>query len=164
MNKNTEVKKEGPKETWNKKISGYFVQEVEPVTCVKSLENFSEVLKIISKGDKKLKIIEIGGGSGIFCKAVLDTFPSLVEEYALVDISEVMVEFAQERLKEYLKQTENFKLSIHLLSMEDLNTISDKHYDIVISNYCIHLVENPAKAFTEVKRVLKPDGNLPLRF
>jgi SAM-dependent methyltransferase len=94
------------------------------------------------------------------CKAVLDSHADLIAEYALVDISEAMIGFSKERLKFYSQESHKLKLSFYVLSADELQSISDDYYDIVVSNYCIHLVGDLQKALKEIKRILKPEGYL----
>lgn len=138
-------------------MSVYFSEEVEPVTLQHSLSNFELLLSKADFHNKKLKIAELGCASGIFCKAVLEKYSELIDEYLLVDISDTMIELAKKRLNNYTADS-SIKIELRVLSMDDLQSVDDNHYEIVVSNFCIHLVAYPDKAFTEVHRILKAGG------
>lgn len=139
-------------------LSNYFAEKIEPSTLPNALQNFEQLISVLpSIGG--LKLIELGCGSGLFCKNILENYSSLISEYTLVDISDIMVDLAKQRLQDHIADGKH-KLSFHVLSIDDLSSIPSGEYDLAISNYCIHLTAYPDRAFAEARRVLKPQGYL----
>ncbi len=139
-------------------LSNFFAEKIEPTTLPNALQNFEQLISVLPS-ISGLRVIELGCGSGIFCKSILDSYSSLIDEYTLVDISDVMVDIAKKRLEDHIANGK-CKLNFHVLSIDDLHSIPSGAYDLAISNYCIHLTAYPHKAFLEAKRVLKPEGYL----
>jgi len=123
-------------------LSNYFAEKVEPTTLPNALQNFEQLISVLpSIGG--LKLIELGCGSGLFCKHILDNYASLITEYTLVDISDIMIDLAKQRLQDYVSSGKQ-KMSFYVLSVDDLHSIPSGEYDLAIANYCIHLAAYPA--------------------
>lgn len=71
-----------------------------------------------------------------------------------VDISEVMLNIANRRIKERFDNLYFCRMNAYDLM------IQDHSIDVVIENAMLHLVDEPIKVYEEIKRVLKPNGIL----
>lgn len=97
------------------------------------------------------KILELGCGDGSFWLQNKDRHPEHCE-ITLTDISEGMIEDARNNLGD-LGKFFTFKV------MDAQNiTFQDSEFDIVIANHVIYYIQNREKVFSEIDRVLKPNG------
>lgn len=109
----------------------------------------SEILCRLPK-DKKLKILDVGTGTGYFAILLAKQGYSVTG----IDISRVM-------LAEARCQCRAFDVSAEFLEMDaQALTFPDSVYDVVISRNLIWTLPKPQKAYREWVRVLKPGGIL----
>jgi ubiquinone/menaquinone biosynthesis C-methylase UbiE len=114
---------------------------------LKKLKKVISLLKL--HGEER--IIEIGVGSGIHARYLLNWFPNL--DFWGIDISEEMLKLAQDRLKEFK--------NVHLSVGDAQNTkFEDNFFDCVYYASTLHHIPNPELAFRETKRILKPHGRV----
>ncbi len=117
----------------------------------------SPVEKTLSKWRRRLlkdaqgKTLEIGIGTG---KSLSD-YPKGVSIVG-IDSSENMLKHARKRANGY-----NHIEELLIMDAEDL-TFPDNTFDTVVSSCVFCSVHNPVKAFREIKRVCKSDGNIYL--
>ena len=117
----------------------------------------SPVEKTLSKWRKKLlkdvqgKTLEIGVGTG---KSFID-YPEGVLVTG-IDSSENMLKYARRRANEHVHIDE-----LLIMDAEELN-FDDNTFDTVVSSCVFCSVHNPVKAFKEMKRVCKDNGNIYL--
>ncbi len=108
---------------------------------------------IVKRYGKGIVVVDIGCGLGQatipFAKAGAITIG--------VDISEKMLEFANQRSKNKYDNLYFCKMNAYNLNLED------ESVDIVVENAMIHLVDNPEQVYKEIYRVLKKDGKF-IRF
>lgn len=99
----------------------------------------------------KDKILEIGCGNGELWK---DKEYKLQETASIVlsDISEGMLRDARENLKNF-----EDKINFRLIDCTEL-PYENESLDIIIGNHMLFYVKDREKAFSEIKRVLKPGG------
>lgn len=116
----------------------------------KLAENWSSFGKIRQKyiSPLKGKILEIGVGSG----ANLKHYDPQAEVVA-IEPSPKMLARAEKKLTKLKHQHIKLKLG----RAEELQ-FSDNSFDYVVSSLVFCSVDDPQKAISEVKRVLKPDG------
>src|SRR5688500_5275499 len=95
------------------------------------------------------KVLEIGCGTGRVTKHLRDALP---ESCTLIasDISEDMLAFAKEKLKDK-------NIQWQIIDAQSL-PFEDNSIDLVVSCFAFMFVEDKAKAFSEVYRVLKKGG------
>ena len=117
----------------------------------------SPVEKTLSRWRKRLlkdvqgKTLEIGVGTG---KSFTD-YPSGVSVTG-IDSSENMLKYARRRANDHVHIDELLIMDAEVLDFED------NSFDTVVSSCVFCSVHNPVKAFKEMKRVCKKNGNIYL--
>ncbi len=105
------------------------------------------------------RVFELGCGTGRFAKRLLSESLPASARYRGVDLSQTMVQIAQERLAEFGDRARV------ILSDGSLHfDLSDHSLDCFLSTYVLDLlpVEDIRTALIEARRVLKPEGKLCL--
>ena len=106
------------------------------------------LLENISIGNRQLRLLDIGCGTGILVKRVSECYPD-AKVYG-IDLSHDMIRYG-------LLQAENCQFA--QANCESL-PFADNSFDIVTSSNSFHHYPNQARAVNEMHRVLKPDGKL----
>jgi SAM-dependent methyltransferase len=96
------------------------------------------------------RVLEIGAGNG----ANFHRYPEAVTEIVATEPDPYMIERAEQTARE-LHRT----ITIRQAPAESL-PFTDAEFDAVVSTLVLCTVSNPAKALGEVRRVLKPGGEL----
>lgn len=99
---------------------------------------------------EKIEVLDIGTGPGFF--------PLLLSEMGhhvtAIDCTESMLETARENVK-----AAGFDVSFHLMDAHKLD-FDDNSFDLILTRNVTWLMYNPAQAYQEWHRVLKPGGRL----
>lgn len=116
--------------------------------------HFKKIYKIIDLLDIKDgdSILEVGCGSGIHAKALLD---SKKIKYSGIDISKGMIDETRERLRGHQDIFLKVSDGEHL-------PYKDNTFDGVFFCSSLHHMPQPDKVIREIKRVLRPGGRLAL--
>lgn len=112
--------------------------------------NTIEQLKIAS-GDN---ILEVGMGNGFFVNEIITVDPSV--QYTGVDFSPVMVEEAQQANARYI---DTRQVSFHLATADTL-PFNEHTFNKIFTINTLYFWEDYVRTFNELRRVLKPNGNL----
>jgi ubiquinone/menaquinone biosynthesis C-methylase UbiE len=121
----------------------------------KSYDDFAD--NVISKVSPlpNSKVLEIGPGPGWGGISLLKKRPDIYLDG--IEASADMVAIANENAKnEGLENRSNFYVGVG----EDMSTIDNGQYDLVISRESLHHWIEPKKVFNEISRVLKPNGKI----
>lgn len=110
-----------------------------------------EFLRSWSRLSPTDKVLDVACGTGEFERLILSENPS--QQIVGVDISEKMIELARQKLQSYAN------VDFQLASVATL-PFDDASFDTVISANSFHYFDDPNVALNEMKRVLKPNGNL----
>jgi ubiquinone/menaquinone biosynthesis C-methylase UbiE len=104
-----------------------------------------------------MKILDAGCGSGLLCKFLSEKYSDQNIHLTGFDFSETRVRQAEDNLKKsgYV----NIKIEHQNLEMIKHE---DNQFDLIICRFVIEHLENPIKAITELKRILRPNGVLYL--
>ena len=94
-------------------------------------------------------VLSLGGGGGQQTP-ILAAFGCDVES---ADISRVMIERDKEALRRY-----SLEGKPHVMDMQDLSAFAESSFDGVISPVSMNFVNDIEKVYSEVARVLRPDG------
>ncbi len=106
--------------------------------------------------DRDIKFMDAGGGTGRWSIKILEYLPQ--SEGVLCDISDEMMSEASKKVAE--KKLDS-KLSLQKCNIEKMHDQKDNTYGLVINFHnVLAFTQNPAKAFSEMFRVLKNGGFL----
>jgi ubiquinone/menaquinone biosynthesis C-methylase UbiE len=93
-------------------------------------------------------VLDVACGTGTFERLVLLEQPT--RSIVGVDLSEKMLEIAAQKCRDYPNA------SVAALPF------ADRSFDVVVSASAFHYFENPTAALIEMRRVLKPEGELTI--
>lgn len=93
-------------------------------------------------------IVDVGVGPGLLCQAIYKKIPKAT--IIGIDPNKKMLELAQENVK-----LDSFKV---LQGFSENIVLKDNSVDIVVSRFSLSYWSNPLKSFTEISRILKPQG------
>lgn len=110
----------------------------------------SELAKVDFSGISK--VLDAGCGSGFVTRSLLDLFPSLI--VTGVDYGIDRVEDARRLSKEEGKVADFLEASLYELPFED------NEFDMIISRFVFHHLDDHQKAMDELYRVVKPGGRV----
>ena len=96
-------------------------------------------------------VLDVGCGTGEFERLVLLEQPT--QAIVGIDLSEQMLERAQQKCRDY-PHVSFQKASVAALPF------SDRSFDVIVSASAFHYFNDPIAALTEMKRVLKPNGEI----
>ncbi|MEA2478449.1 MAG: hypothetical protein QOJ07_371 [Thermoleophilaceae bacterium] len=96
------------------------------------------------------RVLEIGGGTG----ANLPFYPAGVKELVITEPEEPMARRAERKLSEHAVNARVVHAPAEELPFEDAS------FDFAVSTLVLCTVNDPARALSELRRVLKPDGRL----
>lgn len=133
----------------NKKFWEKAAKLYTPIQERKNAKLYLELCNIISKRlDKNMQVLELACGTGQL------TFPlcEKVAGWEATDFSEKMIEEAKARAA-------NFPVAFTVQDATNL-PYEDGSFDTVIIANALHIMPNPDKALTEIRRVLKAGGLL----
>ncbi len=130
---------------WDKFAGNYdkFIKKTVDKTYQSVLSNIESELEISNT------VLEIGTGTGIISFAICSKVASIVA----TDISPAMLKIATQKQEETNIRNIDFQIqdSYQL-------TFPDNTFDVVIASNLLHLLYEPEKPISEVKRVLKDNG------
>ena len=95
-------------------------------------------------------VLEIGVGSGLN----LPLYSSVVERVCALDPSPQLLQFAGRRVADAVVPVWLLRASAEHLPFRDAS------FDTVVTTWALCSIPNPVAALTEMRRVLKPSGNL----
>lgn len=137
------------KEITNKKFWEKVARLYTPMQERKNAKLYMELCDIISKSlDKNMQVLELACGTGQL------TFPlcKKVSGWEATDFSEKMIEEAKARAS-------NLPVTFTVQDATNL-PYEDGRFDTVVIANALHIMPNPDKALTEIRRVLKRGGLL----
>jgi ubiquinone/menaquinone biosynthesis C-methylase UbiE len=95
-------------------------------------------------------VLEVGCGDGMMWRENADRIPSNWQ-LTLTDLSPGMLEEARAALGD--------RAEYAVADVEELH-FADDSFDVVIANHMLFHVEEPERAFSQIRRVLRPGGSL----
>lgn len=96
-------------------------------------------------------VLDLGCGTGVLLQRLTKQYPTA--KLSGLDTSAAMLAIAQQ------KRLDSVQLQT---GAADQLPFPEHHFDLVISTSAFHYFQNPEKAFQEIRRVLKPQGQLTL--
>ncbi|KXT10980.1 hypothetical protein AC579_5172 [Pseudocercospora musae] len=125
-------------------------------------DKLAGVIGLISHQDPRMRILEVGAGSGGATKPALDalkgdsSFPKYAE-YVFTDVSTAFLSRAQEKFKNYKK------MSFSILDIEkDDHGFTDHTFDLIIASNVIHATASIVETLSKCRRLLRPGGRIIL--
>jgi len=106
----------------------------------------------------RLRILELGGGTGATTAAILPMLPPERVRYRFTDVSEVFLERASARFAEY-----SF-LRYGLLDIENEKQLAQHggSYDLIVAANVVHATRNLESTLSGIRGLLSPGGTLVL--
>ncbi|CAI7659405.1 unnamed protein product [Penicillium glandicola] len=108
----------------------------------------------------RMKILEIGAGSGSATKSILERIGSSYHSYTFTDISPGFFEEAKQQFSDH-----NDHFVYQVLNVEQDPSeqgFEDNSYDLIIAANVLHATRSMKGTMTNVRRLLKPGGYLGL--
>ena len=137
------------KRSTNKKFWERVAKLYTPMQERKNAKLYRELCKIISKSlDKNMQVLELACGTGQL------TFP-LCEKVASWEATD----FSGKMIGEAKSRSSNSPVTFAIQDAMNL-PYEDGRFDTVIIANALHIMPNPDKALTEIRRVLKTGGLL----
>lgn len=96
-------------------------------------------------------VLDVACGTGEFERLMLAEHPT--QQMTGVDISERMLAIAAQKCSAYLN-------AAFYTAPASALPFADHHFDVIVSANAFHYFDAPEAALAEMKRVLKPDGNV----
>lgn len=98
---------------------------------------FETAVNIIPfSNQQKIRVLDLGAGTGLFSKVILEAFPRA--EIMLMDVAEKMLDVARERFTENADQ-----IQINVSDYRELD--ANESFDLIISSLSIHHLEDKEK-------------------
>lgn len=112
----------------------------------KDNEAYRQMYELIAPVVRHKKVLELATGTGLIAKHIVES----ADYIEATDASAEMIEQAKQGVT-------SEKL---LFSVQDMFHLpyADESFDVVIVSNALHIVPEPEKALTEIRRVLKDDG------
>jgi ubiquinone/menaquinone biosynthesis C-methylase UbiE len=105
--------------------------------------------KLIADVSGSSKILEVATGTGLLAFEICNNVNSI----NAIDIAPEMIQIARE--KQHQKSISNIVFEVG----DSRNLLfEDSSFDVVIASNVLHLLFEPEKSLSEIRRVLKPDG------
>ena len=140
------------KEKVKKTVKNNFKVSVEKYFSFEKKYNFFYNLTValarFAGVEPSYKILDVGCGYGVSCKALKDKFQC---DVIGVDLSEEMVNFGKKIYEE---------IEISVCDGENLSSFSENYFDTVLYNASIFIFPDTLQAFKSAKTVLKERGSL----
>lgn len=119
----------------------------------------NDVLKTITQEKKEtIKILEVGGGTGLLTRHLLEITAKANVEYYFTDISDYFIKKAKE-----VEGFNNIKFKLFDISKNPVEQgIGKKSFDIILGLNVVHATPNISKTVGNLKTLLTNDGALIL--
>jgi len=109
------------------------------------------IKKMAATIDRYDKVLEIATGTGIIALSLSET----LENITAIDFSEKMIAIARRKAE----KIRNEKIQFEVQDACNMN-FQDNQFDVVIISNALHIMPDPERVLSEIKRVLKNDGRL----
>lgn len=104
----------------------------------------------------RIRILEIGAGTGAATEAILPHLPADRTDYTFTDVSGLFLALAAERFRDYPF------LTYRQLDIENPQEFEPHSFDILIASNVLHATGDLAQSLRNAKRLLAPGGMLAL--
>lgn len=131
-------------ESWDAASRGY-AEKISPSITQGYADELVEFLEV----DSSSEALEVGAGSG----ALTETLAGQVRSLLATDFSPKMVELLRERMRTITATN----VTCEVMDGQSLQ-VQDASFDRAASNFALMLFPDRVKAFSELRRVLRPGG------
>lgn len=108
-------------------------------------------------GDRPLRILEIGGGSGSLSSWLLPVLPELRADYLFTDSSDAAIERAKHRFSSY-KFVRYSTLDVNSDLVDQ--GVPEHYFDLVVAGSTLANAPDAGLLLNRLKRVMTPDGHM----
>ena len=129
----------------------HYIRMSEEVFCPIYPYLCDSLLDRVSLPIEQMRVIDLGGGSGLWLEAMLDKGAA---SGTLIDASEQMITYAKSRIAEKFT-SEQF---CAITGLADKIPLADASHNVVISRSSMHMWANLEKCWQEMFRVLSDSG------
>ena len=110
-------------------------------------------------GDRPLRVLEIGAGTGSTTAYVLPKLARVEVEYTFTDVSPLFLNRANEKFREQI----GMKYAVlDIGSVQSVRELPAAHYDVIIGANVLHATPDIDVTLAHVRRLLTPGGELVL--
>lgn len=132
---------------------------------------FQTFLGLASHENPRLRILEVGAGTGSFTRHILSTLGALEQatggtsfaDYVFTDISASFFGNAQVLFKDHLDRMSFKTWNIEKDAADEQSGLDIGGYDIIFAGSVLHATSDIANALRHLRRLLKPGGYLVLQ-
>lgn len=137
------------------RIAEGYAQWWAPVLAPAVTELLDRLLPTITAGARR--VVDVGTGTGQLALGALERWPTL--EFVGVDPSSEMCAMADVEADRQLPATERGRFRTKV-AFADALPFEDGTFDAAVSSFVLQLVPNRARALREMRRVVRPRGNI----
>lgn len=127
-------------------------------------------LGLASHENPRLRILEVGAGTGSFTRHILSTLQAVEQErggtsfaeYVFTDISTSFFGNAQVHFKQHLDRMSFKTWNIEHDAADERSGLDTGGYDIIFAGSVLHVTSDISKALRHLRKLLKPGGHLVL--
>jgi acyl transferase domain-containing protein/SAM-dependent methyltransferase/acyl carrier protein len=135
-------------------IKSWFFLDAHYKTILRT--SLQQVVKLLPL-TTNLRILEIGGGTGIAAMELLPILPPVQTSYTFTDIQELFISQARRKFSQY--PFVDFG-SLNIEESPDEQGYSEQSFDVIIAVNVLHVVRSMDKAIEHVRSLLAPGGLL----
>lgn len=133
--------------------------------------SFKMFINLASHENPRLRILEVGAGTGSFTRHILSTLQALENEnggtsfaeYIFTDISTSFFSNAQVQFKEHLDRMSFKSWNLEHDPGDEDSGLHIGGYDIIFAGSVLHATSNLLKALRNLRKLLRPGGYLVLQ-
>jgi acyl transferase domain-containing protein/NADPH:quinone reductase-like Zn-dependent oxidoreductase/acyl carrier protein len=118
--------------------------------------SLAELVAAARPAGRKLRILEVGAGTGATTAAILERLPDGIAEYVFTDVSPFFVKHARERLDTAAN------VSFDVFDVEQEPPIPQPPFDVVVAADVVHATADVGTTLRHLRRMLAPGGLLVL--
>ena len=142
-----------------------FKYYVEAMKWDRSSRKVGDLVKHIAHKNPRVKVLEIGGGTGGTTRYALDALGTddsrvgpLAASYDFTDVSSGFFEAAQEKFKDWKDLVRYKKLDVEQDPVKQ--GFENGTYDLIVACQVLHATKSMDNTMTNVRNLLKPGGKL----
>ncbi|MGZ4806862.1 MAG: SDR family NAD(P)-dependent oxidoreductase, partial [Ilumatobacteraceae bacterium] len=113
--------------------------------------------------DRRLRVLEVGAGTGATTAAVLDALPAGVVDYVFTDVSPAFVAAARDAIGSRFAERANMRFGVLDIESDPTSTpLEGDQFDVIVAANVLHATADVAASLANIRRRLVPGGLLVL--